>query len=150
MSTPSFNSAGAWAKRFHLAARSAIETTLRDYGVGATQWYVLWHLNHDGALAQAEILKLLQIEKATLSGVVSALVRKGLVKQETDPKDHRRKLLSITPTGRALWKKLPDPIDTIRKTAFEGIPENDLETTVRVLRTGTEQLNNLLKNGKEI
>lgn len=122
---------------------------LRPYDLGATQWYVLWHLVHEGSLAQRDLMKLLQVEKPTLSGVVSTLVRKGLVKQRIDPKDHRQKLLSITGAGLALWKTLPDPIDSMRKIAFEGIPEDDLATVVRVLSTGTERLNDLLNNAKK-
>ncbi len=148
MDSTKHNSAGAWAKKYHLAARSVIEATLRPYDLGSTQWYVLWHLVHDGPMAQRELLALLQVEKATLSGVVSALVRKALVEQTTDPVDQRQKLLSMTPAGRALWQALPNPIDLILKTAFAGIPEDDLATVVRVLSTGTERLNNLLQKGK--
>jgi len=149
VSTSNRNSAGAWAKKLHLAARSVIEATLRPYDLGSTQWYVLWHLIHVGPLAQNDLLGLLEVEKPTLSGVVSALVRKGLVEQEADPEDQRRKLLSITPAGRSLWLALPDPVDLVLKTAFEGVPEEDLETTVRVLSTGTGRLNDLLQKGKK-
>ncbi len=149
MDSTKHNSAGAWAKKYHLAARSVIEATLRPYDLGSTQWYVLWHLVHDGPMAQRELLALLQVEKATLSGVVSALVRKSLVKQTTDFSDQRQKLLSMTPAGRALWQALPNPIDLILKTAFAGIPEDDLATVVRVLSTGTGRLNNLLQKGNK-
>ncbi|WP_207917896.1 MarR family winged helix-turn-helix transcriptional regulator [Sodalis ligni] len=76
-------------------------------------------------------------------------MRKALVEQTTDPADQRQKLLSMTPAGRALWQVLPNPVDLILKTAFEGIPEDDLATVVRVLSTGTERLNNLLQKGKK-
>ncbi len=142
-------SAGACAKNFHLAARSVIDMTLRPYDLGSTQWYVLWHLVHDGSLAQRDLLQPLQIEKATLSGVVSALVRKGLIEQATDSADQRQKLLSITRAGRALWAKLPDPIDLILKTAFAGVSEDDLATVTRVLSLGTARLNSLLNKERK-
>lgn len=149
MSADNHQSAGAWAKKYHLASRSVIDATLRPYDLGSTQWYVLWHLVHDGPLGQRDLLIPLQVEKPTLSGVVAALVRKGLVEQATDPADQRQKLLSITPAGQALWARLPDPIDLILKTAFEGVPEDDLATVVRVLSAGTERLNSLLNKGKQ-
>lgn len=149
MDTSKHSSAGAWAKKYHLAARSVIEATLRPYDLGSTQWYVLWHLVHDGPMAQRDLLSVLQVEKPTLSGVISALVRKGLVDQVTDPEDQRQKLLSITPAGRALWENLPDPIALILKTAFKGVPKDDLTTVVRVLSTGVERLNDLLQKGKK-
>lgn len=148
MANSQFDSPGTWAKKYYLAARAVIEAKLRPYDLGSTQWYVLWHLIHDGPLAQHELLARLHIEKPTLSGVVSALVRKRLVEQATDPADQRRKLLSITAAGRALWRELPDPIDFILKTAFAGIPERDLETAMRVLSIGTGRLNDLILKGK--
>lgn len=141
-------SAGAWAKKYHLAARSVIDLALRPHDLGSTQWYVLWHLVHDGPLAQRELLRLLQVEKATLSGVIAALVRKGLVEQGTNPADHRQKRLSLTATGEALWARLPDPIQLILQTAFEGVSDEDLATTARVLRQGAERLTTLLAKGK--
>lgn len=149
MNSDDHQSAGAWAKKYHLAARSVLDATLRPYDLGSTQWYVLWHLVHDGSLAQRDLLIRLQVEKPTLSGVVSALVRKGFVEQATDPSDQRQKLLSITPAGKALWTMLPDPIDLIQKTAFEGVSEDDLATVSRVLSAGTERLNSLLSKGKK-
>ena len=149
MNGPKHNSAGAWAKKFHFATRSAIEATLRPYDLGLTQWYVLWHLVHDGPMMQRDLLVLLQVEKPTLSGVTSTLVRKGLVEQTAVPEDRRQKLLSITPAGRALWEKLPDPIAPLRKTAFEGVSEDDLATVVRVLRLGTERLHAFSSKGNK-
>lgn len=147
MSASRQDSAGTWAKRYYLAARGVIDATLRPYDIGSTQWYLLWHLVHDGPLAQRDLLARLQIEKPTLSGVVAALVRKGLVEQTVAADDQRRKLLSVTDAGRALWQQLPDPVAFILETAFESIPQEDLDTTVRVLSTGTARLNALIQKG---
>ena len=141
------NNAGAWAKKYYLAARAVIDSVLRPYDLGSTQWYVLWLLVHDGPTPQRDLTSLLQIEKATLSGVVSALVRKGLVEQSTDTHDQRQKLLPLTPAGQALWDTLPDPIGLILHTAFDDTPEDDLAVVVRVLSAGTERLNKLLRKG---
>ncbi|MFT4256548.1 MAG: MarR family winged helix-turn-helix transcriptional regulator, partial [Pseudoxanthomonas sp.] len=100
-------------------------------------------------MAQRDLQIALQVEKPTLSSVVSVLVRKGLVEQTTVAHDQRQKLLTITPSGRALWKTLPDPIALILRTAFEGVPEDDLSTVVRVLSAGVERLNNFLQKGKK-
>ncbi|MBZ9738324.1 MarR family winged helix-turn-helix transcriptional regulator [Mesorhizobium sp. CO1-1-4] len=143
------NSAGAWAKRYHLASRTAIERILRPYDVGSTQWYVLHQLVHNGPTAQRDFPKLLQIEKPALSDVVSALVRKGFVDQSPDPKDQRQRILSLTGDGRKLWQKLPDPIAIILATAFEGVDEGTLDLVVSVLRTATERLNNRIIEGTD-
>ncbi|WP_217645826.1 MarR family transcriptional regulator [Pseudoxanthomonas sp. GM95] len=141
MSGSNHTSAGAWAKRYHLASRAAIERILRPYDLGSTQWYVLYQLANSGPTPQREFPSLLQIEKPTLSDVVSALVRKGFVEQTPDPNDQRQRVLALTASGKKLWKELPDPIAMILSIAFEGVDEETLETVTKVLQVATERLN---------
>ncbi len=146
---PDHESAGAWAKKYHLASRAVLESVLRPYDLGPTQWYVLYQLAKAGPTKQRDLVRMLQVERATLSGVVAALVRKGLVEQIPEPEDQRQRLLRITGAGSELWDALPDPIALIRSVAFDGVDEADLATTVRVLQTGARRLNDHLSEGKE-
>jgi len=104
---------GAWAKRYHLANRALIESVLRPYDLGSTQWYVLYQLAHDGPTMQRNMGQTLHIERATLSGIVATLVRKGLVDQIPDSVDQRQRVLRLTASGTKLWSELPDPIAVI-------------------------------------
>ena len=134
------DSVGAWAKKYYLTSRTLIESVLRDYDLGPTQWYVLYHLVHDGPTMQRDLSLLLRIERATLSGVVTTLVRKGFVLQTPDAVDQRQRVLSITAAGRKLWDELPDPIAVAHAIAFAGADLDDLAITRRVLRTATQRL----------
>ncbi|MGH3320157.1 MAG: MarR family winged helix-turn-helix transcriptional regulator [Streptosporangiaceae bacterium] len=144
---PEHEPAGAWAKKYHLATRMVMESVLRPFDLGPTQWYVLYQLATAGRTPQRELVRILQVERATLTGVVTVLVRKGLVEQLPDEKDQRQKVLILTDAGEALWQRLPDPIALILHTAFDGVPDADLDTTRRVLRTATARLNDLLSKG---
>jgi DNA-binding MarR family transcriptional regulator len=124
-----------------MAARAAMEDVLRPHGLGSTQWYVLYQLAHEGPTLQRELQRSLQVERATLSVVVGALVGKGLVEQLPDRSDQRQKLLRMTPAGTRLWNQLPD-LSQIEKTAFAGMDAGDLATAVDVLRIATERLEN--------
>lgn len=138
---------GAWTKRCYFAAREAMEDALRPHDLGATQWYVLHQLIHAGPTKQRELQRILQVERATLSAVVGALVRKQLVVQESDTVDQRQKLLRITSAGEALWSDLPD-LTRLHSVAFDGTSAEDVEVVVRVLRTATERLEAILRKGK--
>lgn len=140
MDSSNHSSAGAWAKRYHLASRAVIERILRPYDLGSTQWYVLFQLANHGPTSQRDFPALLQIEKPALSEVVRALVRKGFVDQAPDPNDQRQRVLALTDAGRGLWDTLPDPIAQILAIAFEDVDAATLETVTRVLRTATERL----------
>lgn len=132
---------GAWAKRYHLANRALIESVLRPYDLGSTQWYVLYQLAHDGPTMQRNMGQTLHIERATLSGIVATLVRKGLVDQIPDSVDQRQRVLRLTASGTKLWSELPDPIAVIRRISLAGIDDAELETTIRVLQTATQRIN---------
>jgi DNA-binding MarR family transcriptional regulator len=93
---------------------------------------------------QRDLAQMLHIERATLSGVVATLVRKGLVDQVPDSADQRQRILRITAAGRTLWDALPDPIAVIEAVSLDGINDTDLETAIRVLRTATERVTNHL------
>jgi DNA-binding MarR family transcriptional regulator len=137
--------AGSWAKKYFLASRALMESVLRPYDLGSTQWYVLYLLANDGPVSQRDLTRMLEIERATLSGVISALVRKGLIDQMPDPGDQRQKVLQLTTAGRNLWATLPDPIGLIAAVAFDGVDDAEIETTNRVLRNATQRLNNYKK-----
>ena len=135
------DSVGAWAKRLYFAARSVMDSVLRPYGLGSTQWYVLHQLANEGPTMQRDLVRMLQIERATLSGIVTTLVHKGLVDQTPDSEDQRQRMLRITRLGTKLWRELPDPIELITAVAFDGADPTELAIARRVLRTATQRLN---------
>jgi DNA-binding MarR family transcriptional regulator len=133
----------AWAKRCYLAGRAAMESMLRPFGLGATQWYVLHRLAQAPA-KQSDVARALQVERATLSVIVTALVRKGLVEQLPDRVDQRQKLLRLTAEGARLWEELPD-LHGLRTVAFDGLSPDDLATAIRFLQTASARLEDLAK-----
>ncbi|MGF7055203.1 DNA-binding MarR family transcriptional regulator [Bosea sp. OAE752] len=137
---------GAWTKRCYFAGRAVMDSALRPYDLGSVQWYVLHRLVTTGPTMQRDLVLLLEIERATMSGIVSTLVRKGLVEQEPDRVDQRQKILRITAAGAKLWGDLPD-LSFIRSVAFDGIEDADIATAVKVLQTATERLETLIQKG---
>jgi DNA-binding MarR family transcriptional regulator len=134
------DSVGAWAKKYYLASRTLIESILREHDLGPTQWYVLYQLVEDGPTIQRDLSRTLKIERATMSGVVTTLVRKGFVAQTPDIVDQRQRLLSITKVGRTLWAELPDPVARAAAVAFDGAVEADMVVARRVLQAATARL----------
>jgi DNA-binding MarR family transcriptional regulator len=136
---------GTWAKKYFLASRALMESVLRPFDLGATQWYVLYRLSSHMSIAQRELTRELEVERATLSAVIAALVRKGLIAQVSDHGDQRQKLLVITQAGSSLWDTLPDPMGLIVSVAFDGIDPAEIATMTRVLSRATQRLINYKK-----
>lgn len=131
---------GAWAKRYYFTNREALESALRPFGLGSTQWYVLYQLANDGPTMQRDLGQILHLERATLSGVVATLVRKGLIEQAEGTGDRRQRMLALTPAGSDLWAQLPDPVAELRGIAFGPTSAEDTATAIRVLQEATRRL----------
>jgi MarR family transcriptional regulator, lower aerobic nicotinate degradation pathway regulator len=126
-----------------------MESVLRPYDLGSTQWYVLHQLADHGPTMQRDLARLLQIERATLSGIVSTLVRKGLVDQMPGAADQRQRVLRITDSGMKLWQELPDLLVVIRDIAFDGSDPAELAVALRVLQSATQRLNDHMADGNQ-
>ena len=90
---------------------------------------------------QRDLVAMLDIERATLSGIVTTLARKGLVSQTPDADDQRQRMLRLTRAGKKLWDALPNPGEQILKVAFHGANPEELEIARKVLETATKRLN---------
>ncbi|GAB3916711.1 hypothetical protein GCM10027613_15630 [Microlunatus endophyticus] len=117
-----------------------MEAVLRPHGLGSTQWAVLYELTTSGPTSQRDLGRVLHIERASLSGVVATLVRKGLVEQTPSETDQRQRLVMLTDAGRSVWKKLPDPFAEVRTVALEGVDAGEVATAIRVLERATAQV----------
>ncbi len=132
--------AGAWAKRYYFAQRNAMDSVLRPYGLGSSQWYVLYQLANNGPTLQRDLGRMLHIERATLSGLVATLVGKGLVDQVADSTDQRQRMLKLSEAGTGLWQGLPDPVGVIRSVSWDGVASDQLAVTIAVLEAATKRL----------
>jgi DNA-binding MarR family transcriptional regulator len=140
MIDPKHDSLGAWAKRFYFASHAIVDSVLREYDLGSTQWYVLYQLATAGPTMQRDLARMLQIDRATLSGVVAALVRKGHVDQLPHADDQRQRVLQLTESGGTLWASLPDPISLVRDVAFSDADSQAVDAAREVMREATERL----------
>lgn len=133
-------SLGTWARRYYYANRLAVETLLKAHGIGSTQWLVLRHLAAAGPTVQRDLGRIIDVERAALSGIVSTLVRKGFVEQLISATDQRQRELTLTPSGRELLDGLPDPFEQVRAVALAGIDRADIDAAIQVLERATAQV----------
>ena len=97
---------------------------------------------------QRDLVSMLQVERATLSGIVATLVSKGLINQTPDKEDQRQRILRLTTSGKKLWKTLPDPGAIILAAAFGGADKAEMSIALRVLQTATERIHQHISQRK--
>jgi len=97
---------------------------LEKYGFGRAHHRVIYFVGRNPGLPVADLLKILQITKQSLSRVLKQLVEDGFIEQKTGSRDRRQRLLHLTDKGRALEQELSAPQqERVAKAYREAGPE---------------------------
>jgi DNA-binding MarR family transcriptional regulator len=94
---------------------------------------LLWASEGSG-VPHKEIVKALEVTRATVSGLMTSLERDGLVKSTVDRDDRRNLVASLTSRGRAIVEKAIDSNATSLRAALAPLSANELETLMSLLR----------------
>ena len=120
-------------KRLHLLICQRIDDALKPYGLGRSQWQIIARLARSGTFAQRELQQAMQIESATLTGIVDTLVAKGWLQRTESTTDRRVKMLLLTPAGRERMNAIHDPYEVVEHRMLEAIPDEDRAQAQRLM-----------------
>ena len=120
----------ALVRALHQSAR----TVERGTGVTNAQLFVLQQLGDAHALSINEIAERALTGQNAVSTVVERLVRQGLVRRARADDDARRVVATLTPAGRELLERAPEPPTTRLLTALTEMPAATLPSLARGLR----------------
>ena len=73
---------------------------LKQYRFGRAHHRVIHFVGRNPGIIVSKLLCILRITKQSLSGVLSELIREGIVRQEKGVQDRRQRLLSLTEKGK--------------------------------------------------
>ena len=82
------------------------DAMLGRYGFGRAHHRVLHFVGRSPGITVSDLLGILRITKQSLSRVLSVLLEQGYVAQTQGRADRRQRLLTLTPAGLALERKL--------------------------------------------
>jgi len=84
----------------------AADAVLDELGLGRAHHRALHFIGRGPALTVSELLSILRITKQSLSRVLGTLIEQGYVLQAPGRADRRQRLLTLTPRGAALERRL--------------------------------------------
>lgn len=91
------------------------------------QYAVLRSLSAVGESRQTRLVELVALDKATLSGVIDRLARRGLVAGRPDPADRRSRLVALTDAGRTLAEAALPRAERVQAQTAEPVPPAERE-----------------------
>ncbi len=86
------------------------QTVFTHYGITGPQLWALKTIHQMGSLPLGELSKGMCLHPSTVSGVVDRLENKGYVVRDRTEEDRRVVRVRLTPKGKALVRKAPNPV----------------------------------------
>lgn len=117
------------------AVRNHFErTVLAPHDLTWTAWVVLWVVWVWADIETRHVAAEAGISKGTLTGVATTLEGRGLLRRRTHPDDARRVLLSLTPTGGRLMKRLFPAFNQQEAFVIRALSADELRVLTDALR----------------
>jgi MarR family transcriptional regulator, lower aerobic nicotinate degradation pathway regulator len=99
-----------------------------------TQWAALAKLRELGDCSQNHLGRLTAMDAATIKGVVDRLTARGFIAIRPDPRDGRRLLVALTPTGSDLYDRAAPIASHITNETLGPLDVDERSTLVALLR----------------
>jgi DNA-binding MarR family transcriptional regulator len=116
---------GYWLRRAYQRHMAIFATVMSDLDLTSIQFSSLVKLRDMKAVTQTELGRLIGIDKATISGVVSRLEKRGLLQFRLDPLDRRSRIIALTAAGETLLSQALQRIEQVGEDTLA--PINDAE-----------------------
>jgi len=127
---------GVYVNILNCRLKKYLAEVFKQNGVNLTaeQYLVMDTLWNEGTLTQQAIAFIIQKDKNSVTQFIDNLEKKGLVARSVSQEDRRVNNIVVTEAGMALKDSTKQlAIDTMNK-ALEGIPEEDVQTCVEVMK----------------
>ena len=109
------------------------DAILTEYGFGRAHHRAIYFIGRSPGIAVHQLLAILKITKQSLGRVLNQLIDEGYVLQDTDKKDGRRRLLTLTKSGVILENLLTERQSQRIKKAYALAGKGAHEGFLRVL-----------------
>lgn len=130
--------------------RALIDEHLRPIGQSSARMEALSAImNSPEPSSQVDIARRLRIEGPTLTRMIDALSKDGLVKRNPAPDDRRTKHLSLTEQGYAALADIFAITDEMRTNLLEGMSEEEMVVLTKALHKMLHRLDDGLVNPRQ-
>jgi MarR family transcriptional regulator, organic hydroperoxide resistance regulator len=108
----------------------------QEYGITGPQLWALKTISENGSLSLGELSKKMYLHPSTVTGVVDRLEKKGYVFRDRGQKDRRVVKVQLTPGGKVLTKKAPNPVQGKMIHGLRKLKQGEL----RIIHKSVEKL----------
>jgi DNA-binding MarR family transcriptional regulator len=92
--------------RVAISSKHLLMDIAENYDLTVMQFYALCVLENDQSVPMNSLSKMLFCDASNVTGIVDRLFARKLIKREENPKDRRVKMITLTPEGADVSKKI--------------------------------------------
>ncbi len=120
--------------RVAMQRHTSIFTSRMVDGLTQTQFAALAKLYEVGPCSQNHLGRLIYLDAATIKGVVDRLHLRGFVTALSDPKDRRRRAVTLTESGRQVTEAATPCAAAITAATLTPLTADEQRTITKLLR----------------
>jgi DNA-binding MarR family transcriptional regulator len=122
-------------RRLFRAMAARADEYLVDAELSAADRAIMEFLYPRRALSVPGIARLYNVSRQHVQVTVNALIAKELLHSVVNPRHKRSRLIKLSDTGRDCFDEIRRHEVTVIEQVFDGISDNDLDTTQETLKT---------------
>lgn len=120
-------------RKAHQRATAIFTDYFGPHQLTPTQWTTLVRIGERGSLSQNHLGRLAAMDPATIQGVVKRLIERKLIARASDPKDGRRKRLTLAPAGQRLIEELTAEAFKVSRDTLKPLSEAERARLLELL-----------------
>lgn len=109
------------------------KTKLSPYGVTPAQYALLRVLWKEDGQVSSVLGEKLQLDSATLTGMIDRLEQNEFIERRFDPSDRRNRLIFLTEKGQSMEEKLCNKMDEMNEEVMSSFAEEEFLTFKQIL-----------------
>ena len=102
-------------------------------GIAPSHGDILWALFTYGDLPMKKLSEIINRDKSTITALVNKLINSGYILKRTHETDSRSSIIFLTEKGKAMQKNFYDVSEALRKKAYHGLTNEEMETLMCLL-----------------
>ena len=121
--------------RFYTNLLGLLDRTLLKSEYSLSEVRIMFELNYLSPATGSKLVKVLNLDPAYLSRIISNFEKKGIVQKEQSNKDKRKQLLSLTSKGQQIISELQEKANEQIETLLIDIKDLEQDRLVSAMKT---------------
>ncbi len=114
-------------------ANACAEVYFAQFGITVPEWRLMAQIGRFGSISAKDIADKISMDRVAISRAAAKCSAEGLIGETPHPADRRCKVLSFTPKGMALYKKVIPRACELANIVESGLTKSEAKTLKALL-----------------